>query len=120
MCLDVSISLMLIPILIFLILIFDKISFKNFLSISDIMYSEFIYMMTFSVSKAKNIIKIIKCHFLKASFIFDVFSETNSMIKQSEFMKYVVSSIFFCLLILCSFSLIRVIIKLIIIVTNAS
>ena len=109
---------MLILILIFLILIFNKISFKKKLSISDIMHSKFIYMITLSVSKIKNIIKIIKCYFLKASSIFDVFFEINSMIKQSGFTKYVVSSIFFCSLMLYLFSLIKVIVKLMIIVIN--
>ena len=83
------------------------------------MHFEFTHMMTLSVNKTKNIIKIIKCHFLKTSFVFDVFFEINSMIKQLEFTKYVVFSIFFCSLILCSFSLIKIIIKLIIIVANA-
>ena len=72
---------MLILILIFLILIFDKISFKKILSINDIMHFEFTHIMTLFVNKIKNIIKIIKCHFLKASFIFDAFFEINSMIK---------------------------------------
>ena len=73
--------LILIFILIFLISIYNKISFKNFLLISDIMYLEFIYMMTLALSKAKNIIKITKCHFLKISFIFDVFFDIDSIIK---------------------------------------
>ena len=81
MCLNVSIFLMLILILIFLILIFDKISFKKFLSINDIMYFEFTHIMTLFVNKIKNIIKITKCYFLKTSFVFDVFSEINSIIK---------------------------------------
>ena len=110
---------MLIFILIFLISIFDKISFKKILSISDMMHFEFTYMIILSVNKAKNIIKIIKCYFLKTSSVFGVFFEINSMIKQSKFTKYVVFSIFFCSLMLCSFSLTRVIVKLIIIVTNA-
>ena len=119
MCLNVPISLMIIFILIFLISIFDKIFFKNFLSINDMMHSEFTHIITLFVNKIKNIIKITKCHFLKASSIFDVFSETNSIIRQLEFTKYVVSSIFFCSLMLCSFSLIKIIIKLIIIIINA-
>ena len=83
------------------------------------MHFEFTHMITLFVNKIKNIIKIIKCHFLKTSFIFDVFFEINSIIEQLRFTKYVVSSTFFCSLILCSFSLIRVIIKLMIIVTSA-
>ena len=44
------------------------------------MHFEFTYMMTLFINKAKNIIKITKCHFLKTSFVFDVFFETDSMI----------------------------------------
>ena len=81
MYLNVLISLILMFILTFLISTFDKISFKNFLFISDMIHFEFIYIMIFSVNKIKNIIKIIKCHFLKASFIFNVFFDIDSMIK---------------------------------------
>ena len=83
------------------------------------MHFEFIYMITLFVNKIKNIVKITKCHFLKTNSIFDVFSEINSMIKQSRFTKYVVFSIFFYSLMLCLFSLIKIIIKSIIIVISA-
>ena len=110
MCLKMSIFLILIFILILLIKTFDKILFKNFLLISDMMHFEFIYMMTLVSRKAKNIIKITKCHFLKTSLIFDVFFDINLMIKHSKFMEYVIFSIFFCSLLIISLLLIKIII----------
>ena len=118
MCLNVSISLMLILILIFLISTLEKISFKFFLLINDMMYFGFIYIMIFSVNKIKNIIKITKYHCLKASLIFDVFFDIYSMITQSKLTKYVIFSIFFCSFMSSSFSLIKIIIKLIITMIN--
>ena len=81
MCLNVLIPLILIFILIFLILIYNKKNFKFLLLINDIMHFKFIYIIIFAFSKAKNIIKITKCHFLKINLIFDVFFDINSIIK---------------------------------------
>ena len=72
---------MLIFILIFLISTYNKISFKNFLLINDIVHFEFIYIMTLTFNKIKNIVKITKYHFLKISFIFNTFFDIDLMIK---------------------------------------
>ena len=72
---------MLIFTLIFLILIYNKISFKILLLINNIIYFKFIYMMIFIFNKIKNIIKITKYHFLKINFIFDIFFDIDLMIK---------------------------------------
>ena len=119
MCLKMLISLMLILILILLIKTFDKFFLKNFLSINDIMYFKFTHMMILTPRKAKNIIKITKCHFLKTSFIFDIFFNINSIIKHSKFMKYIVSSISFCSLLTISLLLIKIIIIFIMRMINA-
>ena len=81
MCLNVSISLILIFTLIFLISIYNKKKIKFFLLINNIIYFEFIYIMTFAFNKVKNIIKITKYHFLKINFIFDVFFDIDLIIK---------------------------------------
>ena len=81
MYLNVSISLMLIFILIFLILTYNKKKFNFFLLINDIMHFEFIYIMILVFSKIKNIIKIMKYHFLNINFIFDIFFDIDLMIK---------------------------------------
>ena len=101
---------MLIFILIFLIKIFNKISFKNFLLISDMMYFKFTHIITLISRKTKNIIKIMKCYFLKTNLIFDVFFNIDLMIKYSRFTKYIIFSIFFYLLLTISLSLIKIII----------
>ena len=101
---------MLMLILILLIKTFNKISFKNFLLINDIMYFEFTHMMILISRKIKNIIKITKCHFLKTNFVFDIFFDIDLMIKHSKFTKYIVSSIFFCLLLMISLLLTKIII----------
>ena len=54
-------------------------------------------MIIFFVNKTKNIIKVTKCHFLKTSFVFGVFFEIDSIIRQLEFTKYVVFFNFFLL-----------------------
>ena len=60
---------------------FNKISFKNFLLINDMIHLEFTYIITLISHKTKNIIKITKCHFLKTNFIFDVFFDIDLMIR---------------------------------------
>ena len=112
-----SISLILIFILIFLISTYNKISFKKFLSISDIMHFEFIYIIILVFNKIKNIIKIAKCYFLKINLIFDIFFDIDLIIKQSKFIKYIVFSIFFYSAI--SLLLIKVIVKFVITIANA-
>ena len=114
-----SIFLILILILIFLIKTFNKISFKNFLLINDIMHFEFTYIMILTSRKTKNIIKITKCHFPKTSFIFDVFFDINSIIKHSKFMKYVIFLIFFYLSLIISLLLMRIIITFVTKIINA-
>ena len=109
---------MLILILILLIKTFNKISFKNFLSINDMMHSEFTHMMTLIFRKIKNIIKITKYHFLKMSLIFDIFFDINSMIKHSKFTKYIVFSIFFCSLLTISLLLTKIIVIFIMKIIN--
>ena len=68
MYLNVPISLILIFILTFLISTFDKISFKNVLLISDIMYFKFIYIMTFAFNKTKKHYQNNEMSFLKNNF----------------------------------------------------
>ena len=109
---------MLIFILIFLILIFNKNSFKKILLINDIIHFEFIYIMIFIFNKIKNIVKITKCYFLKIDFVFDIFFDINLMIKQSRFTKYVASSIFFCSLIIILLLLTKIIVKFVIMIIN--
>ena len=110
---------MLILILIFLIKTFNKKIFKNFLSINDIMHFKFTQIMILILRKAKNIIKITKCYFLKTSLIFDVFSDINSIIKYSKFTKYVVFSISSYSSLTISLLLTKIIIIFITRITNA-
>ena len=114
-----SISLMLILILILLIKTFDKISFKNFLLINDMIQLKFTQMIILTSRKTKNIVKITKYHFLKMSFIFDVFFDINLMIRHSRFTKYIVSSIFFYSLLIISLSLIKIIVIFVTRIINA-
>ena len=119
MCLKISIFLILILILILLIKTFNKFFFKFFLLISDMIYFKFTYMMILTSRKTKNIIKITKCHFLKASLIFDVFFDINLMIKHSKFMKYIIFSISFYSLLIISLSLTKIIIIFVMKMINA-
>ena len=110
---------MLILILIFLIKTFDKIFFKNFLLINDMMYFEFTHIMILTFHKIKNIIKITKCYFLKTSFVFDIFFDIDSIIKHLKFIKYVIFSIFFYSLLTTLLLLIKIIIIFIMRIINA-